>query len=107
MPLNDCFGCHCGINGSVLDVRVFYFCVAALSLVHVRVKGLLSTARRTVQLSAGLHSKCVIMHLDHKLAITSAYVVIIWRQHCYRGTKAISAKGQTLHCTLDNNKATC
>lgn len=34
-------------------------------------------AQRAVQLSAGHYSKCVIIHLDHKLAITLAYVVII------------------------------
>lgn len=30
-----------------------------------------------VQLSAGLCSECVIIYLDHKLAITLAYAVII------------------------------
>lgn len=42
MPLNHCFGCHCGLNGSVLDV--FYFCSADFSLVHLHVKGPLFTA---------------------------------------------------------------
>ncbi len=30
-----------------------------------------------VQLSAGLYTECVIIYLDHKLAITLAYAVII------------------------------
>lgn len=78
MPLNHCFGCHCGLSGSVLDV--FYFCPADFSLVHLhgkRASLYRLFAQRAVQLSAGHYSKCVIIHLDHKLAITLAYVVII------------------------------
>lgn len=103
MPLNACFGCHCELNGSLLDVQKCL--LRSVEFGSPACKGPLFTASlpRGLQLSAGHYSKCVIIHLDHKLAITLAYVVIIWREQCYEGKKAICVKVKH-YTALYNNK---
>lgn len=84
----------------------------ALNAAHLHVKGLILLRLPRglcglVRLSAaGHYSKCVIIHLDHKLAITLAYAVIIWREHCSGGKKAACVNAK--HCAaLYVKETTC